>query len=89
MNAKGWGDLVLDPKDCNCDFSFFKRNTQMDAKRWGGAKGVGVGDSNLSVHWALTVRNSYFDSPLNRKEYDEQKKFIIAMQCKYEIYCTL
>ena len=31
----------------------------MDAKRWG------VGGSNLSVHWTLTVRKSYFDSPLN------------------------
>ena len=30
----------------------------MDAKRWG------MGGSNLSVHWTLTVRNSYFDSPL-------------------------
>ena len=25
---------------------------------------MGGGGSNLSVHWTLTVRNSYFDSPL-------------------------
>ena len=34
---------------------------RVDAKRWG------VGGSNISVHWTLTVRKSYFDSPLKQK----------------------
>ena len=65
MDAKGvrgggLGKVVkkVDAKECNCVFFIVTRITGWTLRP--GGEG-----SNLSVHWTLTVRNSYFDSPLS------------------------